>query len=64
MIPAELDAVLLNHPDVQDAAVIGIPNPVDREHPMGVVVLTTDSKISEVELLKYYNGNFKSNLAF
>ena len=36
--PAELEAVLLTHPDVLDAAVIGVPDPAAGELPKGFVV--------------------------
>jgi acyl-CoA synthetase (AMP-forming)/AMP-acid ligase II len=37
--PAELEAVLLRHPDVTDAAVIGLPDEAAGEIPAGYVVL-------------------------
>ena len=37
--PAELEAVLLRHPDVADAAVIGLPDDEAGEIPVGYVVL-------------------------
>ena len=39
MPPAELEAVLLRHPDVTDAAVIGLPDDEAAEVPAGYVVL-------------------------
>ena len=39
MPPAELEAVLLRHPDVTDAAVIGLPDHEAGEVPAGYVVL-------------------------
>nr|CAI5822310.1 unnamed protein product [Callosobruchus analis] len=39
VLPAILEEVLMGHPAVKEAAVIGIPHPEDGEHPMGLVVL-------------------------
>ncbi|KAJ1529788.1 hypothetical protein ONE63_006534 [Megalurothrips usitatus] len=36
--PAELEGVLVNHPGVRDACVMGVPNLLDGEHPMAFVV--------------------------
>ncbi|MFI5887788.1 SDR family NAD(P)-dependent oxidoreductase [Streptomyces sp. NPDC051554] len=37
--PAELEAILLTHPDVADAAVVGVPDPACGEIPKAFVVL-------------------------
>ena len=37
--PSELEGLLLNHPDVADAAVIGIPDEYSGEVPLAFVVL-------------------------
>ncbi|XP_063828963.1 uncharacterized protein LOC135078296 [Ostrinia nubilalis] len=42
--PAELEAVLRDHPAVNDAAVIGIPHPIKGEAPKGFVVLNSGQK--------------------
>nr|CAH7754382.1 unnamed protein product [Callosobruchus chinensis] len=39
ILPAILEDVLMGHPAVKEAAVIGIPHPEDGDHPMGLVVL-------------------------
>ena len=49
--PAELESVLLTHPDVLDAAVIGVPDPVAGETPKAFVV--TARKVEEAALLDW-----------
>jgi acyl-CoA synthetase (AMP-forming)/AMP-acid ligase II len=46
--PAELEALLLSHPAVLDAAVIGIPDEEAGEIPKGFVVLETDAEPGEI----------------
>lgn len=54
--PAELEAILLNYPSIQDAAVIGIPNDKTGELPMAFVVKDDNSNISEENIIQYVNG--------
>lgn len=54
--PAELEAILLTYPGVQDAAVIGIPNDKTGELPMAFVVKDDNSNISEENIIQYVNG--------
>jgi acyl-CoA synthetase (AMP-forming)/AMP-acid ligase II len=49
--PAELEAVLVSHPKVRDAGVIGIRTGDGEEAPMGCVV--TDGEVEVEELLDY-----------
>lgn len=44
--PAELESILLSHPGVQEAAVIGIPHPVHGHVPRAFVVLKTGTRNS------------------
>ncbi|KAJ8967845.1 hypothetical protein NQ314_002607, partial [Rhamnusium bicolor] len=39
ILPAVVEGVLMTHPAVKEAVVIGIPHELDGEHPMGIVVL-------------------------
>ncbi|TKR88873.1 hypothetical protein L596_013048 [Steinernema carpocapsae] len=49
--PAELEDLLLSHPKIHDAAVIGIPNVRDGEHPMAVV--KKDADLSEEDVKSF-----------
>ncbi|KFB34944.1 hypothetical protein ZHAS_00000650 [Anopheles sinensis] len=51
--PAELEALLLSHPAVKDAAVIGIPNERTGELPMAFVVRAEESNVSAQELIAF-----------
>ena len=54
--PAELEALLMEHPAVQDAAVIGIPNDEAGEVPKGFVVVRPGYNVTAQELLTFTNG--------
>jgi acyl-CoA synthetase (AMP-forming)/AMP-acid ligase II len=54
--PAELEAVLLTHPAVADAAVVGEPDEEAGEIPAGFVVLKADADATDVEILAYVAG--------
>jgi len=51
--PAELEAVLLGHPDVTDAAVIGVPDEEAGEIPVGYVTLRPGASASPAEILQF-----------
>ncbi|KYN00718.1 PREDICTED: 4-coumarate--CoA ligase 1 [Cyphomyrmex costatus] len=53
--PAELEAILLTCPGVQDAAVIGIPNDKTGELPMAFIVKEDNSNICEKDIIQYVN---------
>ncbi len=48
--PAELEALLLTHPAVADAAVIGLADPEAGEIPVGYVVLKPDQQASAADI--------------
>jgi acyl-CoA synthetase (AMP-forming)/AMP-acid ligase II len=54
--PAELEAVLIRHPDVADAAVIGLPDDQAGEIPAGYVVLRPGAAASPEEIMRFVAG--------
>ena len=53
---ADLEAVLRQHPDVTDTAVIAIPSDAWGETPLGFVVLTSGSSATAEEVLEFANA--------
>lgn len=51
--PAELEAILLSHPDIADVAVIGKPDLEAGELPMAFVVLKPGAKITGSEIISW-----------
>jgi O-succinylbenzoate-CoA ligase len=54
--PAEVENMLLSHPAVADAAVIGLPSPKWGEVPLAVVVPKKGATFSDAELLDWCKG--------
>lgn len=54
--PAELEALLLQHPQVSDVGVIGLPDPDAGELPLAFVVRKDGAKVTEKELQDYVAG--------
>lgn len=55
--PVLLEEILLSHPAVLKAVVIGVPDLHDGHHPMGVVVLKNDVQhITEDEIIKFVDA--------
>ncbi|KAI8814940.1 hypothetical protein BJ742DRAFT_195424 [Cladochytrium replicatum] len=54
--PAELEAHLLSHPSIADAAVVSIPDQAAGELPLAYVVLKPDVTLSETEVQKFIEG--------
>ena len=51
--PAEIEAVLFEHPAVADCAVIGKPDPEAAEIPKGLVVTKEGESITPQELIDF-----------
>jgi acyl-CoA synthetase (AMP-forming)/AMP-acid ligase II len=51
--PAVLEAVLLTHPRIADAAVIGVLDEDGQEIPKAYVVIQADSDLTEVEVMEF-----------
>lgn len=54
--PSELEHLLLTHPDVADAAVIGVPDEMAGELPRAYVVKRPGAEVNEEELTKFIDG--------
>ena len=54
--PAEVENMLLGHPSLADAAVIGLPSAKWGEVPLAVVVLKSGAQLSTEELLAWCKG--------
>ena len=54
--PAELEGILLTHPAVADAAVVGLPDDEAGEVPVGYVVLKPDQSASADEVQEFVAG--------
>jgi acyl-CoA synthetase (AMP-forming)/AMP-acid ligase II len=54
--PAELEALLLTHPAVADAAVIGLPDDDAGEIPVGFVVLKPGQEVSDTDIMAFVAG--------
>ncbi|XP_021344915.1 4-coumarate--CoA ligase 1-like, partial [Mizuhopecten yessoensis] len=55
--PAELEDLLLKHPGIQDAAVIGVPDEVAGELPRAYVVPKPDKPLTQEEVCKFVEEN-------
>ena len=51
--PAEVENALMSHPQILDAAVVGVPDEKWGETVMGFVILAEDSSINEDEIIAY-----------
>ena len=62
--PAELEAILITHPGIRDAGVIGKPDDEAGELPLAFVVRQPNSNITEKEVLDYVAGKNNMTLGF
>ncbi|KAM7346537.1 acyl-CoA synthetase family member pudgy [Cochliomyia hominivorax] len=51
--PAELEAILRDHPKILEAAVFGIPHPINGEAPRALVVLRQGMEATEEQIYNY-----------
>ncbi|CAF4831143.1 unnamed protein product [Pieris macdunnoughi] len=58
--PAELEAVLRDHPSVKDAAVIGVPHSSKGEAPKAFIVLKNDAKANVKDITSFVNERVAS----
>ncbi|CAD6233701.1 unnamed protein product [Miscanthus lutarioriparius] len=58
--PAELEAILLSHPSVEDAAVFGLPDEEAGEIPASCVVRRRGAPESEADMMAYVAGRVAS----
>ena len=57
MPPAELEALIVTHPAIQDVAVIGVPSGEEvGEVPKAYVVLKPGKTLNDGELMKFVEG--------
>ncbi|MEM9576861.1 MAG: long-chain-fatty-acid--CoA ligase [Pseudomonadota bacterium] len=56
----ELENIAIAHPDVADAAVIGVPHPKWDERPVLVAVRAAQTDVSAEEILEIYDGKVAS----
>jgi len=55
--PAVLEAVLLSHPKIADAAVIGVPDDDGQEIPKAFVVRQPDAALTDAEVMEFVAAN-------
>ena len=54
--PSDLEAVLRQHPDLDDVTVIGVPSTSWGETPVGYAVLKPSASVSAEEILQWFNA--------
>lgn len=56
--PAELEAVLLQHPAILDAAVIGIADETAGELPKAYIVKRDDAQLTADDVIQFVTGGY------
>lgn len=60
MAPAELEAVLITHQSIKQAAVVGLPDEKAGELPLAFIVKDPNSNLTEDEVKSYLASMFLS----
>ena len=58
--PGEIEAFLQTHPDVEQAFVVGVPDPEINEAPVAYVITRPAARLSEEALRAYCRGKIAS----
>jgi len=58
--PGEIETFLMSHPGVEQAFVVGIPDPVANEAPVAYVILKPGARVGEAELRDFCHGRIAS----
>lgn len=58
--PAELEAVLMGHPGIADAAVIGVPDDEAGERPVAFIVAAPEAEIDEATVKAHLTGQLST----
>ena len=53
VVPAKIEAILNQHPDVYNSIVVGIPHPSDGFHPQAIVKKHQDAKVTDDEIVEF-----------
>lgn len=64
MAPAELEALLLEHPKVADCGVVGIADERAGELPRAYIVKKANVSLSDKEIHEYVNGKMLLSVIF
>lgn len=58
--PREIEEILYSHPKIEDAAIIGVPDPLWGESVRAVIVLKRGETMTEEEVIEYCKGHLAS----